>query len=416
MSRGTNTEPSFDNVFNLLTDDIKRLEIKENYYKDKCLIKDKNDNTKYYNSFILDENSRSKIICTVLFFRSSQTNKYLPRLSFKRTDLNNNQKEIESGKPINISFNESEQSLIFWKLIGFLNTFKELVDLGDFDKSFQVISKNAYYIEFESKNVKEKFEEINKLIKKTDLKEKVISNLVIENRKGHIKVFYYLLKNKTIKGIESIKFYEERYKINGEEAVWHHFLKKNDWILGLNIDIKFIREFYDEQKVGTEDSKGRHSPKCDLLGISDYTVLVELKHSNTKIFTNSKSSKSRTNTWDFSNDFIEGVSQSLGQKFSLDKSFEQKEFVNDENIRLDKTKHRAIDPKTVFIIGNRKKEFPHDYEDEHIIKSETFERFRRNNRNLDIITYDELFERAYHMVFSKKIEPDWFDKDNFNLE
>lgn len=85
-------------------------------------------------------------------------------------------------------------------------------------------------------------------------------------------------------------------------------------------------------------------------------------------------------------------------------------------MRLDKDKHRTLDSKTVFIIGNRKKEFPHDNNDDHIIKSETFERFRRNIRNLDIITYDELFERAYHLVFSKKIERDWFGKNNINFE
>lgn len=409
-------EHSFDNVFDLVTDDICHLEIKENYNKDMCFIKEKNDDTKYYNSFILDKNSRSRIICSVVFYRSSKTNKYLPRLLFKKTDLNNTQKEIESKKPINISFHDSEQSIIFWKFIGFLNSFKELVDLGDFDKSYQIISKNAYFIEFENKDDKEKIEEIKELIKKSDLKEKDIRSIVFENRRGHIKAFYYLLLNKSIRGTESLKFYENRYQLTGEESVWHHFLKKNDWILGLNVDIKFIRDFYDEQRVGIENSKGRLSPKNDLLGISDYTTLIELKHSNTKIFTKTKSSKSRTNTWDFTIDFIEGISQCLGQKFSFDDSFKIKEFINDEKIRLDKTKHRTLDPKTVFIIGNRKKEFPHDNNDDNIIKSETFERFRRNNRNLDIITYDELFERAYHLVFSKKIEPDWFEKDNIIFE
>ena len=186
--------------------------------------------------------------------------------------------------------------------------------------------------------------------------------------------------------------------------------------MGLNVDIKFIREFYSEQKVGIENSKGRLSPKSDLLGLSDYTTLIELKHSNTKIFKENKSSKSRTNTWDFTEDFIEGISQCLGQKISFDKSYNLKEFVSEGDIRLDKTKHKTIDPKTIFIIGNRKIEFPHDDKNEHIIKSETFERFRRNIRNIDIITFDELFERAYHLVYSQKINPDWFINENIEFE
>ena len=409
MSKSSITKPSFD-IFNLVTYDIEKL--KENYHKDKCLVKDKTDDNKYYSAFILDENQRTRIICDVTFYPSSITNKYIPRLAFKKVDLENNDKTIELLKPINIAFTKSEQSIIFWKFIGFLNSFKEIVDLGEFHKSYRVISKDAYFIEFENKDEKQKIEEIKELLKISDLTDKDIGNIVFEHRKENIRAFFYLLKNKIHNGKESLILYSEKYDLQGEESVWHHFLKMHDWILGLNVDIKFIRDFYDEQKIGIENSKGSQSPKIDILGISDYTTLIELKHSNTKIFSSIKTAKSRANTWDFSHDFIEGVSQCLGQKFSLDKSFETKVFLNDKNERLDKNKCKTIDPKTVFIIGNRKKEFPHDSLDEHYIKSETFERFRRNNRNLDIVTYDELFERAYHTVYSKKIDENWFEKDD----
>lgn len=325
--------------------------------------------------------------------------------------MKSNDKETSLTKPIIISFKKSEQSLVFWKLIGFLNRFKELVDLGDFEKSFQVVSKDIYFIQFKDKNEKEKFEELKELWKLSGLKENAIRSFVYENRKENIKTFYYLLKNKTYRDTKSLDYYKDKYGLKGDEAVWHHFLKKNDWILGLNVDIKFIREFYDEQKVGNENSLGKGSPKSDLLGISNYTTLIELKHSNTKIFTLNKTSKSRTNTWDFSSDFIEGVSQCLGQKFSIEKSFEFKNFINESNQRLDKQKYKTLDPKTIFIIGNRKIEFPHNLNEDNIVKSETFERFRRNNRNLEIITFDELFERSYHLIYSKKIDEDWYEKE-----
>jgi hypothetical protein len=73
-------------------------------------------------------------------------------------------------------------------------------------------------------------------------------------------------------------------------------------------------------------------------------------------------------------------------------------------------------PTVIFIIGNRKAEFPHDRKDEHHVKSETLERFRRNNRNIDIITFEELFERAYHIVFSEKINLDWYENTNFKIQ
>ena len=410
-------ETTFNNVFNLVRDDLSRLEIKENSSHDNCLIHDKSNTFKYYNAFIIQDKPKTKIICEVSFYRSSITSRYIPRLIFKKTDSNAETKFIDSKKPVIISFRESEEPLFFWKLIGFLNSFKDVVDLGEFEKSFQVVSKNAYFIEFANKDEKEKVEEIKELILKADLKENDIKSITFENRKKTIRAFLYLLKNKFTHNKPSLEYFKDKYNLqDAKESVWHYFLKKNDWILGLNVDIKFIRDLYDEQKVGSENSKGRGSPKSDLLGISDYTTLIELKHSETDIFKKEKTSKSRSNTWDFTLDFIEGISQCLGQKFALDKNYKLKNFINENGKRLDTNKTLTIDPKTIFIIGTRKREFPHDQIDEHYIKSETFELFRRNNRNIEIITFDELFERAYHIVFSEKVKPNWFENNNFEIE
>jgi len=410
--------PTFNNVFNLITDNLSQLEIKENQAKDNCLIHDKDDKSKYYNTFIIQDNPKTKIICEISFYPSSLTSRYTPRLTFKKTDSAGVIKEIDSKKPIIIAFKESKQALAFWKLIGLLNSFKDVVDLNEFEKSFQVLSRNTQYIELPSKDDKKKVEEIIEFVRKhdIDLKETDIKSITFSSRKKTIHRFLYLLKNKVIDNKRSLDIYKEAYRLqDSKEAVWHHFLKKNDWILGLNVDIKFIRDLLDEQKVGIENSKGSGSPKTDLLGISDYTTLIELKHSETNIFKDSKTSKSRTNTWDFTPDFIEGISQCLGQKFAFDKSYMTKNFIDENGKPIDKSEIFTEDPKTILIIGNRKREFPHNNLNEHNIKSKTFELFRRNNRNVEIITFDELFARAYHIVFSEKIKLDWFEDDDFDI-
>lgn len=408
-------QTTFDNTFNLVTGDISKIEIKENYSHDNCLIRDKTTHSTYYKTFILDENSKTKIVCEIAFYASSVTSKYLPRLTFKKVDNNGLQKEIEIKKDITIAFQKSEQALVFWKLIGFLNSFKDIVDTGEFDTSFGVYSKSKFIAEFETQTEKQKVEDIKTLINKSDIKETDIRSILFEKRKHNLKAFLFLLKNLVVQGKPSIDFYREKYSIPpGDEAIWHHFLKSNDWILGLNVDIKFIREFYDEQKVGTENSKAVGSPKVDLLGVSDFTTLIELKHSKTQIFKKEKT-KGRANTWDFTSDFIEGVSQCLGQKFALDRSYKTKDFVNESGKMLDKNLTLTIDPKTVFIVGNRKVEFPHDLDSINHFKSQTFELFRRNNRNVDIVTFDELFERAYHTVYGDIIQMDWFTDDNFKI-
>ncbi len=403
---------SFHNTFNLVKEDISELEIVESTKKDNCHIRDKNNTAKYYNNFILDENSRTKILCTIGFYPSSKTKKYLPRIIFKKTNKNLEVKKEIEKKDVNISFDTSEKSLVFWKLIMFLDSFKELVDLGDFDKSYKVAPKNRYFMEFESQDDIQQLEDVRHLIKNSKLSSNDIKSLLFEQRKKKVKTFYYLLTNKEYESVQALDSYRNKYSLKeGDENVWHHFLKNNDWILGLNVDIKFIRDFISETKVGTEDSSGSGSPKSDILGMSNYTTLIELKTAVTEIFKRKKTSKSRTNTWDFSSDFIEGFSQCLGQKYSLEKSYGSKVFLDENDQRIDKEAIRTIDPKTIYIIGNRKVEFPHDGSNDNIIKSETFELFRRNNRNIDIITYDELFERAYHIVHSVKLSRDWYQYD-----
>jgi hypothetical protein len=415
MGLGNVREPSFNNEFNIATEDILKLELKENSNSDNCLIWNKNDNNVCYSLFILDQNSITKTICNVSFYKSSTTGKYLPRLIFKKTKINGDEREVASNKPIIISFNDSKKSIPFWKLITFLYQYKELVDVGDFEKTYKLAPQAQYWIEFDSKSDKEKVSALKELILRADLNEDGIRSIVFESRKKQLNGFLYLLKDINYQGESSLSKYKKKYTLRGEEAVWHHFLRNNNWFLGLNVDIKFIQDFYDEQKLGIDNSKGRNSPQGDILGISNFTTLIELKHPSTKIFKTQKTPKSRANTWDFSNDFIEGISQCLSQKNALEKSFDSKVFVNDLKERLDRNKHKTVDPNVVFIIGNREHEFPHDNLDDNHIRSDTFERFRRNNRNVDIITYDELFERAYFIIFSKPVPKDWNTNEDFRI-
>ena len=257
---------------------------------------------------------------------------------------------------------------------------------------------------FKDKNERDKVQDLIDFFNNTDLTSSDIKSITFENRKKDLIKFFHLLKN--INNCHEI--YTKKYKLpRGEEHIWHHFLKEHDWILCLNSDIKFIRDLYPEQNIGMGDSNGGNSPIIDFVGLSEYTTLIESKHSNTKIFKQTKS-KGRAQTWDFTPDFIESVSQALAQKFDFEKYFDQKN-MKSNGVRIDKSKIISIDPKTVVLIGNKKHEFPlNDLEDINFIKNKTFERYRRNNRNLEILTFDELFERSYHIVFSTKLDKEWY--------
>jgi hypothetical protein len=407
MSRSSNISNPFLNLFDINERDIDTLIIKENYSKDNCFIY---DNETIIGGFILIKKKNAITILRVSFYRSKQDGKYLPRLEFRK-ETEAEEPSKSKGKDIIIRFSDGDEARTFWKVIHFLQGFKELVDLGDFHSKYQAVSFDTYLVDFKSKIQAEKVKELTALSESIKLSKQEINELLLPHRRNAIHWFYALLKDLHNKeDVKAFDTYRKKHTITeiGEEAIWHHFLKSNDWIIGLNIDIKFIRDLLSKQKVGYEDSKGVGSPEVDLIGISYFTTLIELKTSRTKIFKEKKTTKSRANTWDFSEEFIEAYSQTLAQPSEItpDKN------IKDENGNIiDTKKNRILDPKAVLIIGNRNSEFPHIRNSEFDMKSDCFERMRRDSRNIEIVTYDELFERAFHVVFSVKLPKDWYELD-----
>lgn len=408
MSRTDNFRSPFENMFSLITSDITTLQINENNEKNNCYLIDVNGD--YYGGFELVNKRNSKTICKVLFIKSTITGKYLPRIEFRKVDDSGESKQPK-GKDIIIKFSDSEEVLSFWKMIDFLQGFKELVELGELKKHYKAVSFDNYIIEFKTKTQEEKVKELIELAENSKLSNDEIKVIIKNQRKRIIYGFYCFLKGIDIKSKSPFDYYREDREIkeNGEEVIWHHFFKENDWIIGLNIDIKFIRDFLSEQKIGTENSLGKGSPKLDLLGLSYFTTLIELKTSNTKIFKTNKSSNSRANTWDFTSEFIEAYSQTLSQRTEINKN---KEIINEEGTKIDTEVYRILDPKSVLIFGNRNEEFPHNRDVINSTKSDCFERLRRDIRNVEIITFDELFERAYHIVYSNKLPENWHAIEN----
>ena len=401
-------------IFDLINNDLSTLEIVENSNADNCYVRSK-DRKHCYKSFILEKNTRTTTLCDLQFFKSSTTHRYIPRPTFRK--INNDGADKTSKKDsIIIRFNDSEIAQRFWDFISFLGSFKEVVDTGEFNRKYRV--ETADYVEFlKTLDNSKKVQAVAELFKTAAFSPDNIKSFVYQSRKVVIKSFLWLLRNKKLpNGKTSRQYYQEKYKLTGEEAVWHHFLSVNDWILGLNADIRFISKFIDEAKVGNENSDGKGSPKVDMLGISNYTTLIELKTSDTPIFKIQRGNNSRANTWEFSSEFIAGISQCLGQKAAFDEAYMSKTIIAPEDQIVSKDEVLNADVKVIFIIGCRYKQFPHNKQIDNQIKSKTFELFRRNNRNVEIITYDEVFERAYHIVMSEKIPDNWFDNKDFDIK
>lgn len=384
-------------IFDLTTHDIGGLEIKKSYLNH-CYIADTSGK---YSGFILSNKVDTQTICDVVFFPSSKNGLYIPRLTFSKVRTSTGEIKENKKEKIRIAFNNSEEGVEeFWEMIRFLASFKSLVDLGDFDSKYKIVSTDEVVLHLNDMEGKDKVEEITRYIQRSNIKiEDFVYLTLHSNRKAVLEEFKNLLNLKDSSDVYRKK-HEQEIKGTGEEAVWHHFLKNNGWLLGINLDIRFIADFTDEVSVGNPDTANKDNPKVDLMGLSDYTFLIELKTPNTDIFTQTKSSEARAGTWSF----IEGFSQCLAQKSHWDKESKGKDLVNGELV-ISQEITRTDDPKTIFIVGNKKREFPTESMNKNIhLKRDTFQRFRRNNRNVEIVTYDELYERANFIVNGKDTE------------
>lgn len=101
-------------------------------------------NGEVYKGFVLAKSPQGNryTICDVDFQKSATDNKFQPRLTFRRvspdlTDAN----ASSTARSIRMPFAHGDDGYRqFWKMIAFLYKFKETVDFGEFDGSYQVIS------------------------------------------------------------------------------------------------------------------------------------------------------------------------------------------------------------------------------------------------------------------------------------
>ena len=195
--------------------------------------------------------------------------------------------------------------------------------------------------------------------------------------------------------------YLEEYKLlyckhnTKDEVAWQYFFNKNNWIFGYGLEYRFQGILQKEFHASDTNASGKDGVIADfLMGDNNFTTFVELKLPTTEIF---GKEKNRSNCWRLSNKFIDAISQILEQKASGQIKIETtKELYNDEGELI---KQHSYDSKTILIIGNWSEvKLSSDSKEIKKIKYKTFELFRRDSRNVEIITYDELYERAKFIV------------------
>jgi hypothetical protein len=188
---------------------------------------------------------------------------------------------------------------------------------------------------------------------------------------------------------------ENNISTHSEEKVWQFFFEKNEWIFGYGLDYRFQQILQRETHLSDAELDGSNTVINDfLLGDKFFTTFIELKKPSTSLFGNEKN---RSNSWRLSNELIDSVSQILEHKASGLIRLDKKQYIKDEPLE-----QKAYDSKVILIIGDWSELGKADSTLESDIKKKTFELFRRDSKNIDILTFDELYERACFIAEGKK--------------
>jgi len=357
--------------------------------KQRCFVVSENGNATLY----LTSGGKQKIQATIL---ETEQEKQVPVLYVSRINVKTGT-IASNGEQQMCLYPEVVEKLYNFigkiKSIDYSNTNRFKINENDFKNldDNPIVSSDSYF-----KNLiksPKAAEIVETLIEKGIITSKDIVNTSF--RKKGLQIF-----NKLIDDDGYWKIYAKKNNISEskEEKVWQYFFEKNEWIFGYGLDYRFKSILQLEPHISDSELDGSNTVIADyLLGDKRFTTFVEIKKPSTELF---GTSKNRSNSWKLSNDIVESVSQILEQKASGLIKLDKQQFNSDGNIITQK----AYDSKVILLIGHWKQlnESKNDLERE--IKKKTFELFRTDSRNIEILTYDELYDRAKYIVEGKEKE------------
>lgn len=189
----------------------------------------------------------------------------------------------------------------------------------------------------------------------------------------------------------------------GAERVWQDFFEKNNWIFGYGLNFIFSAALKDKklEQVISGFNFNDYGKRVDALmstkGFISSLIFIEIKCHNTKLI---QETNYRPGCWRVSDELSGAVSQV--QK-TVQKALTTVRTKTELNSKCGDPTGESIflyQPKSFVVIGSLT-EFATEYgvnED----KFSSFELFRRSITNPEIITYDELFNRAKCIIGAMK--------------
>lgn len=366
---------SSKNYFDLTKNDVDSLKIeKSDVYN--CVLKDNVGN--YYDGFKLAESEKGKAytVCDIDFHMSATDNKYQPRLIFRRTDKNYKTSRVRKDvipKRI-ISFKRGQDGYReFWRMVAFLYEYKGLVDLGEFQDRYQVISDEEFT---EYLNKKDELGELHKVKSQID--------------QVGINVAMALQSATTLKLLKQYKAkLEEFIKSKVNEKIVQNWLDEDKYKYRRERCMIFGLEFIKHKREGGVSGK-RYDILTRIGSESEERILIELKGPSDDIFTIKELETINDKSSEYS--LSPALSRAIPQILEYRKNLEEKRTGDPELENVDEQGEIKIS-KCVIVIGVDRKNNP---------------RWRKNlqelrkslSSNLEIWTYTDLVKKLESTIIN----------------
>jgi hypothetical protein len=186
----------------------------------------------------------------------------------------------------------------------------------------------------------------------------------------------------------------------GQEGIWQQFFEHNPWIFGYGLNYIFTSRMDDKklEQITTGHDFQQSGKRVDALmktmGFISSLCFVEIKTHKTPLLFHKK--PYRAECWRISDELASGVSQIQKTVQKAIKNIQTKiEVESKEGVPTGEIVF-SYQPKAYIVIGSLDEFATETGINEQ--KFSSFELFRRNMVNSEIITFDELYERARFIV------------------
>lgn len=188
---------------------------------------------------------------------------------------------------------------------------------------------------------------------------------------------------------KALEEFQPNLKLKRGEDWWQDFFERNTWIFGYGLKYQILKPVQSQPHYGGDTVAGKGMERGDFLERTEaeikFTVLVEIKKPDSLLL---GSKPYRNGAWQLGEDLTGGVSQIQANCRRWEVQGSQAE-QNRETLQQKKV--FTVQPKGILVVGST-------VQLNSIEKRNTFELFRRNVLNPEIVTFDELYERARFIV------------------